>query len=122
MEAAQQFRRAVEDGDVDAAVAALDPDVVFHSPVAHRPYHDRAALRTVLTAVLAVFEDFRYTAEYTADGGHVLVFQAVVDGRELQGVDILADSGPAGPREFTVMVRPYSAATALRDRMGALLA
>jgi len=67
-----------------------------------------------------VFEDFRYTGEYGGDDGHVLVFSARVGDREIQGVDILRTEDGA-LTELTVMVRPYSAATALRERMAALL-
>lgn len=114
------FRTAVQDGDVDAAVALFAPDAVFHSPVVHRPYLGREALRAILAAVVTVFEDFRYTAEYGSADGHVLVFEARVGERELQGVDILR--GVDGVlTELTVLVRPYSAATELRERMAALL-
>jgi hypothetical protein len=76
----------------------------------------------ILAAVATVFEDFRYTAEYASDDGHVLAFSARVGGRELDGVDILR-FGPDGEIvAFTVMVRPYSAATALRAEMAARLA
>jgi hypothetical protein len=71
-----------------------------------------------------VFEDFRYTDEF--DGvpgtlGHVLVFRARIGDRELEGVDILRTDDEGTPTELTVMVRPYSAATLLRERMAALL-
>ncbi|MHA6782401.1 nuclear transport factor 2 family protein [Pseudonocardia saturnea] len=116
----QAFRTAVLDGDVDAAVALFAEDAVFHSPVVHRPYVGREALRAVLAAVTTVFEDFRYTDEYGSEHGHVLVFEARVGDRALQGVDILR--GVEGVlTELTVLVRPYSAATALRERMAALL-
>ena len=67
------FRRGVETGDLDAALVVCSPDVVFHSPVVHKPYEGLEALRVILTAVNQVFEDFRYTAEFgSADGpGHV---------------------------------------------------
>jgi hypothetical protein len=49
------------------------------------------------------------------------VFSARVGDRELEGIDYLRH-GPDGlVTELTVMVRPYSAATALRDAMGAKL-
>lgn len=114
------FRAAVETKDIDAAVALFGPDVVFNSPVVHKPYHGTAALHAILSAVVAVFEDFRYTAEHGGTDGHVLEFAARVGDRELQGVDILrATDGVL--TELTVMIRPYSAATALRERMAALL-
>ena len=114
------FRAAVEAKDIDAAVALFRPDAVFNSPVVHKPYQGGPALHAILSAVVEVFEDFRYTAEHGGDDGHVLEFAARVGDRELQGVDILR-SADGVLTELTVMVRPYSAATALRERMAALL-
>lgn len=114
------FRAAIEAGDVDAAVALFVPDAVFHSPVAHRPYTGREALHAVLSAVSTVFEDFRYTGSYGSDDGHVLRFAARVGDREIEGVDVL-EAVDGRLTVLTVLVRPYSAATALRDRMAALL-
>jgi hypothetical protein len=125
--AAARFRAAVEAGDLDTALAQFAEDVVFNSPVVFRPYQGREALRVLLSAVFTVFENFRYTAEYAGPDGHVLVFRAEVNGRELQGVDILTTGPTTGAdpdpplSELTVLVRPYSAATALRERMAALL-
>jgi hypothetical protein len=117
----------VESGDIEAAVELFAEDAVFHSPVVHRPYVGREPLRAILRAVFTVFEDFRYVAEYSADSnegdaetGHVLRFRAQVDGRDLEGVDILV-SDSEKITELTVLVRPYSATTALRERMAALL-
>jgi hypothetical protein len=114
------FRTAVETDDIDAAVALFSDDVTFHSPVVHKPYVGREPLRAILRAVTTVFEDFRYTGSYSGDDGHVLRFAARIGDRDLEGVDIL--TGADGVlTELTVMVRPYSAATALRERMAALL-
>ncbi len=115
-----EFRAAVEAKDVDAAVALFAPDVVFHSPVVHKPYVGREALHAILSAVMVVFEDFRYTGSYEGGSGHVLEFACRVGDRDLQGVDILRGSGDQ-LTELTVLVRPYSAATLLRERMAALL-
>ncbi len=120
--AAAAFRSAVEALQMDQAVEQLHPDVVFHSPIVHKPYVGRDAVAPVLHAVGQVFTAFRYTGEYTSDAGHVLVFEARVGDRDVQGVDILewAPDGRIGT--FTVMVRPYSAASELRARMAAQLA
>ncbi len=121
-EAGETFRRGVEAHDLELSLSVVGPSVTFHSPVVHRPYKGRDALRGILSAVNTVFEDFRYTAEYASDDGHVLAFSCRVGDRALDGVDILR-FGPDGlVDDFTVMVRPYSAATALRERMAALLA
>jgi hypothetical protein len=120
---ADRFKAAILAGDMAAAVDQFSDDVVFNSPVVHRPYQGKAALRAILDAAFTVFENFRYTAEYSSTDGHVLMFRAEVDGRELQGVDILGPSAtPDAPLpELTVLTRPYSATTALRERMAALL-
>jgi hypothetical protein len=114
------FRAAIEAKDIDTAVALFRADAVFNSPVVHKPYQGIPALHAILSAVVQVFEDFRYTADHGGDDGHVLEFAARVGDRELQGVDILR-SVDGVLTELTVMVRPYSAATALRERMAALL-
>jgi len=63
------FRRAIEAPDLDAAVALMREDVVFRSPAVFKPYHGREAVRRLLAAVMAVFEDFRYVREIGADIG-----------------------------------------------------
>lgn len=117
---AAAFRAAVERGDADSAAGLFTADAVFHSPIVHRPYEGRDALREILRAVVRVFEDFHYTATFGGPDGHVLRFRTRVGERDLDGVDILRE-GPDGLTELTVMVRPYSAATELRTRMAALL-
>ncbi|BBG01844.1 MULTISPECIES: nuclear transport factor 2 family protein [Pseudonocardia] len=118
---ADRFRAAIEAGDPDAAVALCTDDVVFRSPVVHRAHRGREPLRAILGAVLTVFAEFRYVAEFAGDGGHVLEFTALVGDREVQGIDLLRIDADGRIRELTVMVRPLSAAEALRDRMAALL-
>jgi SnoaL-like domain len=115
------FRDAVEAGDLAAMEAALDPEVTFKSPVVFKPYEGREAVMALLSLVAQVFEDFRYVDELEGEGATCLVFEARVGDRELGGIDYLRH-GPDGlVTELTVMVRPYSAATALRDAMGAKL-
>jgi hypothetical protein len=112
------FRAAVEARDHAAMVAALAPDVSFHSPVTFKPFEGRDAVAVVLGAVLQVFESFRYTDELAGDGTLALVFEARVGDRDLQGLDLLRLDGDGLIEDLTVMVRPLSAALALRDAMG----
>lgn len=118
------FRAAIEAGDVDAALALLADDVVFRSPVVFAPYRGRIAVAPILHAVSRVFEDFRYVREIGSPDGadHVLVFQARVGDRELEGSDFLHAGADGLIDEFTVMVRPLSAALALAEAMQARLA
>jgi hypothetical protein len=116
------FREAVEARDLDAALGLLADDVVFRSPAVHKPYEGRDTVATILRAVLGVFEDFRYTDELAGDGVDVLVFEARVGDRSLQGVDIIRGDGDGRVAELTVMVRPASGLIALAERMGPALA
>jgi hypothetical protein len=113
------FRAAIERQDHDALMQVFTPDVVFHSPIVYHSSVGRAALAPLLAAVLPVFTDFRYLGEYDAIDGKVLQFHARLGGRDLDGVDILTFDTNGFVREFTVMIRPYSAATVLRDMMAA---
>lgn len=115
------FREAVEAGDIGAATELLADDVVFTSPVAFRPYAGKAVTAAILRAVLRVFEDFRYERELAGPDGrdHALVFTATVGGRQIQGCDFLHLDESGRIDEFTVMVRPLSAAQALAEAMAA---
>ena len=108
----------MESGDFERAIAALSPDVVFNSPVAHRPFVGRDTVAEVLRAVGQTFEDFRYVAETEGDGVHVLVFHARVGERELDGIDLLREGEDGKVAELTVMVRPASGLMALGEAMG----
>ena len=118
---ADAFREAVESGDAAAIAATLDSEVTFRSPVVFQPYEGRDAVMALLSLVARVFEDFRYVDELHGDGTTCLVFRARVGDRELDGIDYLRHGHDGLVTELTVMVRPYSAATALRDEMGARL-
>lgn len=117
----REFRKAVEAGDLDAAVALLAEDVVFTSPVAFKPYTGKPVTGAILRAVAEVFEEFRYVREINdADGrDHALVFTARVGDREIEGCDFLRIDDDGLIDAFTVMVRPLSAAQALAAAMGA---
>jgi hypothetical protein len=121
------FRSAIEARDLDAAVALMREDVVFHSPVVFKPYLGREAMRRILEAVLVVFEDFRYVREIGADvgvgaGDHALVFEARVGDKQIEGCDFIQLDEDGAISGLTVMVRPMSGAVALAEAMKAQLA
>jgi hypothetical protein len=116
---AHPFRRAIEARDLEAAVALLREDVVFRSPVVFKPYHGREALRLILQAVLAVFEDFHYVREIGADDArdHALMYEARVGDKHIEGCDFIRLDEDGAISEFTVMVRPMSGMRALAEAM-----
>ncbi len=116
-----EFRAAVEAGDFAALGDLLADDVVFRSPVAFRPYEGRAVVAAILRGVGRVFTNFRYVRELAdADGrGSALVFETVVDGVSVHGLDLIRLDGAGRISELTVMVRPLSALNALAQAMAA---
>ena len=119
---AHPFRAAVEAQDIDAATGLLADDVVFRSPAVFKPYEGRDAVTTILRAIFAVFEDFRYTAELEGDGAHALIFEARVGDKTLEGLDLIRDDADGRIAELTVMIRPASGLMAVAERMGPALA
>ena len=85
--------------DAEAAVAVLADDVVFHGPIAFRPYVGRAATGAVVAAVV----------------------RARVDGKDVLGRD-LARHEAGRVVGLTVLVRPLPGAVDLRERVAAELA
>ncbi|MFJ9783218.1 nuclear transport factor 2 family protein [Amycolatopsis sp. NPDC101161] len=115
------FRKAVEARDPEAMAATLAENVVFRSPVAFKPYPGKAITAAILRGVLRVFEDFRYVRELSGGEGrdHALVFEARIGDARVEGCDFLHFDDDGLIDEFTVMVRPLSAAQALSEAMAA---
>jgi hypothetical protein len=117
-----RFRAAAEGKDFSAIEELFADEVSFRSPVVFKPYEGREAISMILGAVVEVFEDFRYTGQVESDDTAVLVFEARVGDRELNGVDILRFDEDGRIDELMVMVRPMSAVNALAEAMQLRLA
>jgi hypothetical protein len=114
------FRAAVEAQDFDAALALFAEDATLDSPVAFKPFAGKDAVGFVLRAVAETFEDFRYTDELGGDDGtHVLIFEARVGDKSVQGLDLIRTDSAGRIENLTVMVRPMSGLAALAEAMSA---
>ena len=114
------FRAAVEAKDFDAALALFADDATLDSPVAFKPFTGIEQVGFVLRAVSETFEDFRYTDEFeNAEGSHVLIFEARVGDKSVQGLDLLRTGDSGQITNLTVMVRPMSGLHALAEAMAA---
>ncbi|MDQ2939265.1 MAG: nuclear transport factor 2 family protein [Actinomycetota bacterium] len=117
-----RFRAAAEGKNFSATDELLAEEVSFRSPVVFKPYEGREAVSMLLGAVVEVFEDFRYCDQVESGDTGVLVFEARIGDRELNGVDILRFDDDGRIEELMVMVRPMSAVNALAEAMQAKLA
>ncbi len=111
------FRAAAEAKDFSAVEELFSPEVVFRSPVVFKPYEGLDALKVLLGTVVQVFEDFRYTDQVESGDSAVLVFEARVGDRQLNGVDVLHFGADGLITEMMVMARPLSGLHALAEAM-----
>jgi hypothetical protein len=116
------FRAAAEGKDFSAIEELFAEDATFRSPVVFKQYEGRDTIAMILRAVAEVSDDFRYTDQIENGDTAVLVFEARVGDRELNGVDILHFDAEGKIEKMMVMVRPMSGLQALAQAMEQRLA
>ena len=118
MRKSDAFKSAVEAEDPDAVTAALADDVVFLSPAVFKPYEGKELVAAILTqGAMKVFEDFKYIDHLEDGDTAMLVFEARVGDRSMNGLDLLRFDSDGRVRELMVMVRPLSGLNALAEAM-----
>jgi hypothetical protein len=116
----------------------LSDDVVFFSPVVYTPQRGKplttqyleAASRTLAGAAGADGADgadgaggaFHYTKQVLSGDTAVLEFETSLDGKYVNGVDIIRCDDAGRIVEFRVMMRPLQGIQAVHEQMGRLLA
>jgi hypothetical protein len=113
------FRAAVESGEFDTIGDLFAEDAVLHSPIAHRPYHGRDMIAAIICAVANTLNDFHFDAEMRGEnsGDHALMFNATVDGLQIQGCDFVHTRPDGLIDAITVMLRPLKAVSVFADKM-----
>jgi len=114
----------------------LDDDVVFYSPVVYTPQRGKAITKMYLEAAgqslpgdttekpSAGGDDskrFRYTKKVLAGDTAVLEFETTVEGKYVNGVDIIVGNDAGRIIEFRVMIRPLQAVNIVHQQMAATL-
>ncbi len=105
----------------------LADDVVFYSPVVYTPQRGKAVTTQYLRAAAGTLAGgdggtFRYTKEVLAGHTAVLEFETSVEGKYVNGVDIITCDDAGRIVEFRVMLRPLQAINAVHEQMGRSLA
>jgi hypothetical protein len=119
----EEWHSAVEERSFEKVNALLAEDVTLVSPVAFKPFTDRAYILKVLENVVGTLENFRYTrSTVLSDGGVLLVFEGEIDGKTLEGIDLI-DLDPEGRvKTLKVMMRPFRVYTkfafTMAERLG----
>ena len=119
----EAWHAMVARGDLGELESIVHPEAVFRSPMAINAYRPRPALLLALNTVLTIFTDFTYYRQFaSADGlSVVLEFSAVVNDKQLKGIDMIRFDEQGLIVDFEVMVRPLNGLQALGAEMGARL-
>jgi SnoaL-like domain len=105
------FKAAVEARDAAAVRACLAPDVRFYSPLRYTPFtgRDEVAAMLRIPAEAFAFEDsFRYTWVLDDGDQQALFFEAKIEDRSIEGVDLLRLDQNGLVTELRVMMRPLA--------------
>ncbi len=114
----------------------LDDDVVFFSPIVYTPQVGKEITKMYLLAAGQTLPGdptaassgsgggggrFRYTKEVLAGDTAVLEFETTVEGKYVNGVDIIRCNDAGRIVEFRVMIRPLQAINLVHRQMGEML-
>lgn len=114
-----QWHAVVESRDPGLLEAMIAPDAVFRSPAVHTPQEGRDTVVAYLSAAIVVLgPTLTYHDTWQRERDAVLRFTAVVDGLEIEGIDMITWDDAGQIVSFTVMVRPYKALNAVIAAMG----
>lgn len=103
--------------------AILADDVVFHSPVVHKPQKGKQITFMYLSAAFVVLcnETFKYVREVENETETLLEFNVEIDGILINGIDMISWNDEGKIIDFKVMIRPLKAVNIIHQKMGALL-
>ena len=112
----------------------LDDDVVFYSPVVFTPQRGKELTKLYLSAAGNTFSEgdtektpgqaksnFRYNKEVVCGDHMVLEFESEIEGKHINGVDIITWNEQGKIIEFKVMIRPLQAVNMMHAQMQAML-
>ena len=115
-------------GDLDALLA---DDVVFLSPIVFTPQKGKDVTQLYLGAAGNTIggdeksggggSKFRYVKQILSGNQAALEFETEMEGKYVNGVDIITCNDEGKIVEFKVMVRPLQAMNLLHERMRAML-
>jgi hypothetical protein len=115
----------------------LHDDVVFYSPVVFTPQRGKTVTKLYLQAAQATFPgdapidgktggaqgkgSFRYVKQILSGNQAALEFETRMDGKVVNGVDLITCDADGRIVEFKVMIRPLQAVNAVHARMKSML-
>ena len=111
----------------------LDDDVSFYSPIVYSPQIGKELTTLYLSAAGNTFggdqskdgtleeSSFKYIKEVLDGNQAVLEFETQIDGKYVNGVDIITFNDHGKIIEFKVMIRPLQAVNIIHEKMQDML-
>jgi hypothetical protein len=114
----------------------LDDEVVFYSPIVFTPQRGKEITSLYLQAASHTFAGsenstkdaskaseprFRYTKTVMSGDTAILEFETTMQGKYVNGVDIITCNDAGRIVEFRVMIRPLQAVNMVHQQMAAML-
>jgi hypothetical protein len=119
----KRWHDLVESRDASTLPGLIAEGAVFRSPAVHTPQEGRDLVAAYLAGAIVVLgPELVYHDEWTRERDAVLRFTTVVDGLQVEGVDMITWDDEGQIVAFTVMIRPLKALNAIVARMGEELA
>jgi hypothetical protein len=103
------FSAALEAADPQALLALLSHDVLIRLAVHDRPIRGKGLARTLIPVFLEDFDEIRVTDEIVENRSAVVVFQAIIDGRPIDGLTLLHQNDAAMVDQVRIFLRPLGA-------------
>jgi SnoaL-like domain len=114
----------IENGRTSELEDLLAADAVFYSPAVFTPQEGRDTAVAYLAAAAKVFgdTDFQYVEKWYGERSAILEFAATIDGKYVNGIDMIHWNDAEKIVSVKVMVRPFKGLQALMPKMAELLA
>ena len=126
-----KYLRGEVEGGLDSLLA---DDCVFYSPIVFSPQKGKDLTKMYLMAAGGTFSEgdskkavgqpesnFRYSKEVASGNTVVLEFETEIQGKYVNGVDIITFNEDDQIIEFKVMIRPLQAVNMMHTQMKAML-
>jgi hypothetical protein len=113
----------IENGRTSELDKLLAADAVFSSPAVFTPQEGRDTTLAYLTAAATVFgdTDFHYVEKWFSDRSAILEFAATIDGKYVNGIDMIHWNDDEKIVSVKVMMRPMKGLQAIMPKMAELL-
>jgi hypothetical protein len=111
----------------------LADDIIFYSPIVFSPQKGKDLTTLYLMAAGNTFggdqskdgtlqeSSFKYTKEVLDGNQAILEFETQIDGKYVNGVDIITFNSEGKISEFKVMIRPLQAVNIIHEKMQEML-